>query len=107
VARLGISRSYPDPATVHRADRRREPHRRGVERRGGAPVGHRGAADAGGRRANALALLERFGLAAQADRPVAELAGGVRKLVDIAIALARRPKLLLLDEPTSGVSAEE
>ncbi|HAO41056.1 MAG TPA: ABC transporter ATP-binding protein, partial [Afipia sp.] len=36
-----------------------------------------------------------------------ELAGGVRKLVDIAMALARRPKLLLLDEPTSGVSAEE
>ena len=33
-----------------------------------------------------------------------ELPGGVRKLLDIAMALARRPKLLLLDEPTSGVS---
>ena len=42
-----------------------------------------------------------------ADRPISELAGGVRKLVDIAMALVRRPKLLLLDEPTSGVSAEE
>jgi branched-chain amino acid transport system ATP-binding protein len=52
-------------------------------------------------------LLDRFGLAGHADRPVSELAGGVRKLVDIAMALARRPKLLLLDEPTSGVSAEE
>ncbi len=52
-------------------------------------------------------MLERFGLADLADRPISELAGGVRKLVDIAMALVRRPKLLLLDEPTSGVSAEE
>jgi branched-chain amino acid transport system ATP-binding protein len=35
------------------------------------------------------------------------LPGGVRKLVDIAMAVTRRPKLLLLDEPTSGVAAEE
>src|SRR4030095_4692624 len=41
------------------------------------------------------------------DRRVAELPGGVRKLLDIAMALTVRPKLLLLDEPTSGVSAEE
>jgi branched-chain amino acid transport system ATP-binding protein len=64
-------------------------------------------AEAQGRRGKAIELLERFGLADQADRPVSELAGGVRKLVDIAMALVRRPKLLLLDEPTSGVSAEE
>ena len=55
----------------------------------------------------AVALLGRFGLADHAERPISELAGGVRKLVDIAMALVRRPKLLLLDEPTSGVSAEE
>ncbi|HAP47024.1 MAG TPA: ABC transporter ATP-binding protein, partial [Afipia sp.] len=61
----------------------------------------------GDRHDKALALLDRFGLKGHADRPVSELAGGVRKLVDIAMALARRPKLLLLDEPTSGVSAEE
>jgi branched-chain amino acid transport system ATP-binding protein len=54
-----------------------------------------------------LELLERFGLADLADRPISELAGGVRKLIDIAMALVRRPKLLLLDEPTSGVSAEQ
>ena len=55
----------------------------------------------------AVELLGRFGLADHAERPISELAGGVRKLVDIAMALVARPKLLLLDEPTSGVSAEE
>src|SRR5258707_4911529 len=64
-------------------------------------------ADAHGRHDKALELLGRFGLADLADRPISELAGGVRKLVDISMALVRRPKLLLLDEPTSGGSAEE
>jgi branched-chain amino acid transport system ATP-binding protein len=64
-------------------------------------------AEANGRREQAAELLQRFGLATLADRPISELAGGVRKLIDIAMALVRRPKLLLLDEPTSGVSAEE
>lgn len=52
-------------------------------------------------------LLDRFGLLPQAQRPVKELPGGVRKLLDIAMALTGHPKLLLLDEPTSGVSADE
>ena len=55
----------------------------------------------------AQALLERFALAEHRERRVAELPGGVRKLLDIAMALTAAPKLLLLDEPTSGVSAEE
>ena len=67
----------------------------------------RAPAEAQGRRDKAIELLERFGLADLADRPISELAGGVRKLIDIAMALVRHPKLLLLDEPTSGVSAEE
>ena len=53
------------------------------------------------------ALLERFDLAEHAQRRVGELPGGVRKLLDIALAMTGRPKLLLLDEPTSGVSVEE
>jgi branched-chain amino acid transport system ATP-binding protein len=52
-------------------------------------------------------LLQRFALAEHRDRRVVELPGGVRKLLDIAMALTVRPKLLLLDEPTSGVSAQE
>ena len=52
-------------------------------------------------------LLERFRLGEHRGRRVAELPGGVRKLLDIAMALTGAAKLLLLDEPTSGVSAEE
>jgi branched-chain amino acid transport system ATP-binding protein len=58
-------------------------------------------------RARAHALLERFALADHAGRRAAELPGGVRKLLDIAMAVTQRPRLLLLDEPTSGVSVEE
>ena len=57
--------------------------------------------------AQAMDLLARFGLAHQATRPVLELPGGVRKLLDIAMALTGQPRVLLLDEPTSGVSADE
>jgi len=57
--------------------------------------------------ARADALLERFQLIEHRERLVAELPGGVRKLLDIAMALTGEPQLLLLDEPTSGVSAEE
>lgn len=52
-------------------------------------------------------LLERFGLLEYRARNAQVLPGGVRKLLDIALTMAARPKILLLDEPTSGVSAEE
>ena len=52
-------------------------------------------------------LLERFGLAEYRSRNAQVLPGGVRKLLDIALAMVSKPKILLLDEPTSGVSAEE
>jgi branched-chain amino acid transport system ATP-binding protein len=52
-------------------------------------------------------MLERFHLAEYRDEPASVLPEGVRKLLDIAMALAVKPSILLLDEPTSGVSAEE
>ncbi len=52
-------------------------------------------------------LLQCFGLADVANHRGAELPGGKRKLLDIAMALTRSPRLLLLDEPTSGVSVDE
>lgn len=58
-------------------------------------------------RALAEEALEKFGLTAYRDKVTRVLPGGVRKLLDIAMAMAVRPKILLLDEPTSGVSTEE
>jgi branched-chain amino acid transport system ATP-binding protein len=52
-------------------------------------------------------LLERFRLGEYRHHTIAALPGGVRKLVDIAMAVTHQPKLLLLDEPSSGVAAEE
>jgi branched-chain amino acid transport system ATP-binding protein len=49
----------------------------------------------------------RFRLSEYRNQPMSILPGGIRKLVDIAMAVTRRPKLLLLDEPTSGVAVEE
>ena len=55
----------------------------------------------------AYAVLESLGLERQADRMAFELAHGDQKLLDIGIALVLEPKLLLLDEPTAGMSPEE
>jgi len=48
-------------------------------------------------------LLERVGVAELADKPVSSLSGGQLQRVYIARALAPRPRLLLLDEPTTGI----
>ena len=57
--------------------------------------------------AEGLEMLDRFGLKAYAYRPVSELPEGGRKLLDITMSFALKPKLLLMDEPTSGVSIED
>lgn len=57
--------------------------------------------------APARELLWLLGLDAVADEPVRHIAEGARKLLDVAMALALRPRLLLMDEPTSGVSTQE
>lgn len=48
-------------------------------------------------------LIEQFDLGRAADRPVQTYSGGMRRRVDIAIALVMTPKVLFLDEPTAGL----
>jgi branched-chain amino acid transport system ATP-binding protein len=55
----------------------------------------------------AFALLETLGLAAVALQPIRTLPYGHQRLVEIAIALAARPQILLLDEPAAGVPAAD
>lgn len=57
--------------------------------------------------AQALALLARVGMEAQAARPCGVLAYGDLKRVELAIALANAPSLLLMDEPTAGMAPAE
>ena len=55
----------------------------------------------------ALDVLQQFGLEGKRETPAGDLAQGERKLLDVAVAHALRPKLLFLDEPTSGVSTRD
>ncbi len=57
--------------------------------------------------ARAAAALDRVGLGHIATRPLAETSYGERRRVEIAMAMAQRPKLLLLDEPFAGLSIDE
>ena len=59
------------------------------------------------RRDDALALLDQVGMKAQADRPCSVLAYGDVKRVELAVAMANSPKLLLMDEPTAGMAPKE
>ncbi|QIM48484.1 MULTISPECIES: ABC transporter ATP-binding protein [Alcaligenaceae] len=61
----------------------------------------------GHKRQEAMDLLAQVGMAEQADRPCSELAYGDVKRVELAIAIANDPKLLLMDEPTAGMAPKE
>jgi branched-chain amino acid transport system ATP-binding protein len=58
-------------------------------------------------RDEAGAILDDLGLGTHADTPVLQLAYGQQRLVDLAVGLALRPKVLLLDEPAAGVPHDE
>jgi branched-chain amino acid transport system ATP-binding protein len=54
-----------------------------------------------------MALLAQVGMADQADRACSVLSYGDVKRVELAIALANKPRLLLMDEPTAGMASKE
>jgi ABC-2 type transport system ATP-binding protein len=51
-------------------------------------------------------LLDRFGLSEHATRPVRTYSGGMQRKLDVALGLVHRPKVLFLDEPTTGLDPE-
>ena len=59
------------------------------------------------RRDESMVLLEQVGLGAEPDTPATMLSHGDRKKLELAVALANRPRILFLDEPTAGMAANE
>jgi branched-chain amino acid transport system ATP-binding protein len=78
-----------------------------AERRGMAPRMWRAASSYADIKNECTELLDPLGLAADALIPVIDLPYGKQRLVEIAIALGQRPRVLLLDEPAAGVPSAE
>jgi branched-chain amino acid transport system ATP-binding protein len=107
ICRLGISRTFQITALFPEMSARENArlaaqarHPRRWQPFGGARIFE----DA---RMRADAALEQLGLLAIADRPAGLLSHGDQRLLEVAMAMAQQPRVLLLDEPTQGLSVEE
>lgn len=108
IFRLGIVRSFQISQIFPRLGVREHVELMvyGRARRSGRPFA-RPAVSRAAAAAKVEAALARVGFTGRADEPVGFLAHGDRRLVEIAMALAADPELLLLDEPTAGMSTVE
>jgi branched-chain amino acid transport system ATP-binding protein len=106
-ARLGLGRSFQVALLFPRLTVR-ESARLALHAADGARlVLHRPAPASGPLAERAERLLAEWGLADQADVPCERLSYGAQRQVELALALAGRPRVLLLDEPTAGLSPAE
>jgi branched-chain amino acid transport system ATP-binding protein len=108
IARRGLVRTFQTPRTLTRMSVFENvvlaaPHHPG-EQLGGALAGRARERES---RARANELLALVGLDGHANALAGTLSGGQRKLLDLIRALMTEPRILLLDEPMAGVSAEE
>jgi branched-chain amino acid transport system ATP-binding protein len=104
ITRLGICRSFQIPQLFQTLTVHENLHVGvGIAARSRPEAGAAGRAEQG----EIETLIERFNLQGYRTQLASQLPEGVRKLLDIAMAVAGRPRVLLLDEPTSGVSADE
>jgi branched-chain amino acid transport system ATP-binding protein len=105
IARLGVGRTFQVAATFGSMSLAENVQTALMAHRGELWPSLRSAARR--HRDEALALLEAVGMADQAERLTAEIAYGDVKRLDLALALANAPRLLLMDEPAAGMSPSE
>jgi len=108
IARMGVARSYQISSVYLDMSVRDNVWVAAYRARGGNPlVFWRHVASYPGVRNLADIYLEKFGLLRFADVATKELSYGDQRLLEIAVTLATEPKIILLDEPTAGLSREE
>jgi len=107
VCRLGLSRTFQITALFPEMSARDNVRlaAQARDRRRWQPFGGAHLFEQAG--AQADAALEQLGLAGVAERPAGLLSHGDQRLLEVAMALAQQPRVLLLDEPTQGLSVEE
>lgn len=105
-ARAGLGRTF-QTSSLFDGLAVRENVRLAVQSRGRGALSVVRRAGSGAERAEVADLLDRVRMGHRAGRTAGELSHGDRRKLEVAVALARRPSVLLLDEPMAGVSMED